>query len=638
MTVGTAYERVLEKLRGKGLAVRITGAGSAAAQAPGHSAADRSVSVRSVPGRALVFSHSDPTDQVLSALGLGYADLFDDPKEREYRYDNGRTVVRDYSSGKKTFRQLGTDNPPELYHLSAIRAAAASGADVYVCEGEEDVRALAALGAVATTNPMGATNWDKVDYSPLIGAAHVYIVADRDEAGATRARDLATHLKAAGIRYAGTLLARAGNDAADHVAAGHGLRDFFNSADIEHDQSVERELARLRAQQDARRLLAEESTPLTTPPRLSRLDEFLAEPDEDAEYRVDGLMPTGGNVVVAAQFKAGKSTLIGNLLGALADGGDFLGCFSANAAGRVVLIDDELDPRTMRRWLRDQTIAHPERIEIVSLRGHLSTFNILEPSTRARWAEAIGACDVLILDCLRPVLDALGLDENKDAGRFLVAFDALKAEAMIDEAVVVHHMGHSGERSRGDSRILDWPDVSWRIVRESDEPSSPRYFSAFGRDVDVKEGRLQYDAATRGLTYGEGSRKSARASGSLDEAKAAVLLFVQTSPGCSGEDIQREVPGGKQTTRQARDVLVTEGRVEKRNRQGRGGGYAYYAVTPPTQPQPRQGEVQTPPTPVYKTGLGFEDVQDEPRPVGYCEHGTTSGARCSKCGGRAVTR
>ncbi|MFL1999501.1 AAA family ATPase [Microbacterium sp. A1-JK] len=642
MTAGIAYQRVLDKFRDQGLKVMETGRDTASAQAPGHSAKDLSVSLKAVDGKALVYSHSDPTDVVMAALGLKMADLWDTPRDREYHYDSGRTVIRQYTAdGKKDFRQQHTDRPVELFKLAKVRQASAAGSDIYICEGEEDVRALEALGVTATTNPMGAKNWDKVDYSPVLGAGNVYVVADRDEAGAARARDLAEHLRQMGVRYAGTLLSRTGNDAADHVASGHGLDAFVNSATIEHEQNVERELARLRAQQDARKRLADEAAPPTIPPPLRRLDEFLAEPDEDAEYRVEGLMPTGGNVIVAAQFKAGKSTLIGNLLGSLADGGDFLGQFPANAAGRVVLIDDELDPRTMRRWLRDHTIDHPERVELVSLRGHLSTFNILDPATRAAWADVIGACDVLILDCLRPVLDALGLDENKDAGRFLVAFDALKAEAQIDEAVVVHHMGHSGERSRGDSRILDWPDVSWRIVRENDEPSSPRYFSAFGRDVEVKEGRLSYDHPTRALTYGEGSRKEARDFEAVDEAKAAVLTFVTANPGSSGEQIQAGVPGGKQVTRVARDALVAEGRVEKRNRAGKGGGFAYFPSTPPTPPQPSQGEVLTPPTPVYKTGLGLEVVESEPRQdktdPGYCTHGTTLGARCTKCGGRAAT-
>ena len=51
------------------------------------------------------------------------------------------------------------------------------------------------------------------------------------------------------------------------------------------------------------------------------------------------------------------------------------------------------------------------------------------------------------------MLDALGLDEHRDAGRFLTAFDALLVEAGIRDAFVVTHMGHTNERARGDSRL-----------------------------------------------------------------------------------------------------------------------------------------------------------------------------------------
>jgi hypothetical protein len=110
------------------------------------------------------------------------------------------------------------------------------------------------------------------------------------------------------------------------------------------------------------------------------------------------------------------------------------------------------------------------------------------------------------LDCLRPALDANGLDEHSDVGVFLTAFDALLEEASIPDALMVHHMGHSGERSRGDSRLQDWPDAIWTIVRENENPASDRFFKAYGRDVDLGEGRLEFNPENRHLSYHPGSR------------------------------------------------------------------------------------------------------------------------------------
>ena len=60
------------------------------------------------------------------------------------------------------------------------------------------------------------------------------------------------------------------------------------------------------------------------------------------------------------------------------------------------------------------------------------------------------------------------------------------------------------------SRLQDWPDAIWRIVRETEEPDSPRYFTAYGRDVNVPVGRLGFDGDTRRLTYAAGSRGDAK--------------------------------------------------------------------------------------------------------------------------------
>ena len=95
-----------------------------------------------------------------------------------------------------------------------------------------------------------------------------------------------------------------------------------------------------------------------------RLDEFLAQPDPPVTYRIERLWPADGRVLLAAQYKAGKTTLIGNLLRTLVDGDPFLGRYPVVRPAGVYLIDDELHPNTLRRWLREQQIANPQRITV----------------------------------------------------------------------------------------------------------------------------------------------------------------------------------------------------------------------------------------------------------------------------------
>ena len=214
------------------------------------------------------------------------------------------------------------------------------------------------------------------------------------------------------------------------------------------------------------------------PPDVATLRDRLARPRDPAPPRIEGWQPCDTRVILAAPFKAGKSTLVGNLVRSLVDGDLWLERHRVTPlSGTLALVDFEMGPWQLTDWLGTQGIRHDDRCA----RGAPP-----RPGDDLRPAGRPGARDLgrttpragltyLVVDCLRPILDALGLDEHHDAGRFLVALDALLREAAIPDCLVVHHFGHVGERSRGDSRMRDWPDVEWRLVRQDEEPSSVRY-------------------------------------------------------------------------------------------------------------------------------------------------------------------
>lgn len=350
--------------------------------------------------------------------------------------------------------------------------------------------------------------------------------------------------------------------------------DHDYEALLQFHRDVGIEVHRLKVRAEAQRQLAAAEACYAESPPVVSLGQFLAAEDDEASYLLDGLLPTGGRAILSAQYKAGKTTTVMNLIGSLVDGHAFLGQFDVMRRTKVILIDDELDPRMLRQWLRRQNIRSVENVGLVALRGRVSTFDITKAECRANWAAKIRGADVVILDCLRPILDALGLDENRDAGRFLVAFDALLKEAGASEALIVHHMGHVGERSRGDSRLQDWPDATWKLIRQkTDDPTSARYFSAFGRDVMVPETLLAYDSNSRTLSAVGGSREDTKASAIVNE----LVTKLSNAPGSSQNGIERLMPGyDVKSIRGAVRLAVEQGRVRKEPRHGKGGGYAYY--------------------------------------------------------------
>ena len=285
-------------------------------------------------------------------------------------------------------------------------------------------------------------------------------------------------------------------------------------------------------------------------PEPITLDKLLVQPDELVQHRIWGWWPVNGRVILAAARKTGKTTLVINTVQSLVDTGGawlpdgtfdwsnmFLGfspTYPLPTYGTVVVIDNEMNPSMLRRWYRDVCIMNTGRVVLWTLRGQGRIFDIINPYVRATWAMKLREvrCAVLILDCLTPALGALGLTEsNEDVNQFLIAFDALLVEAEASEALIAHHMGHVEERSRGASRLRDWPEVEWRYVRERDDgrevEHGVRFLSAYGRDVDVRETRLDYDPAARRLALVGGSR----AEHALAKWVPAVQAIVAEEPG-----------------------------------------------------------------------------------------------------------
>jgi hypothetical protein len=182
-------------------------------------------------------------------------------------------------------------------------------------------------------------------------------------------------------------------------------------------------------------------------------------------------------------FKAGKTTLKGNVIRSLVDGTPFLDRYAvAPIARNVVDCDFEMSESQINDWYGAYGIQNTDRVIVAAMRGRAAAFNPLHPDGRAELVKTLQRldCAYLVIDCARPIMDALGLDEHRDAGRLLVAVDALISEAGIREALVIHHMGHTGERARGDSRLATGPTSNgvWSArTMNQHRPASGRFNS-----------------------------------------------------------------------------------------------------------------------------------------------------------------
>lgn len=362
-------------------------------------------------------------------------------------------------------------------------------------------------------------------------------------------------------------------------------------AEYAYRVQVARKAAELQLLDDARDILATRKAGKAPDLTADPLPVFLAQPDEVVPYRIDGLWPVNGRVLLAAAAKAGKTTLVMNLLKALADGGLFLGCYGVEPMpeGRsIVYLNMEVSPAQIRRWLRRAGIDNGDTIHVVNLRGQASALTLGTEQGRQRVAEWLRSLNagMVILDPLAPLLAALNVDENNNSevARFFGLWSETLALADVGDDLIVHHTGHAGQRSRGAARFLDEPDALWTISKDTAvdedgddiyEAIEPRFFKATGRDVEQPEQSLEFNSSNGELSLGTGNRKVIRAATKKAAAQARVLAAIDD--GNRSKRTIIKVSGNEKENAEALDDLVMSGILwlEKV-----GGAHLYSRVSP----------------------------------------------------------
>jgi hypothetical protein len=311
------------------------------------------------------------------------------------------------------------------------------------------------------------------------------------------------------------------------------------------DPSVALELHTQRARREAKRILdvEEQEKGFQAPPYVPTLAQELALPDERVHFRVGEVLPVGANVLLTAQYKSGKTTLINHLVKCMADGDPFLGQLPIERlAGKIAIFNYEVSAAQYRRWLREVGIAHPERVLLLNLRGQKLP---LTTPAATRWIIEFLARNEVTSWVLDPFARAAvgsvtNENDNTEVGYLLDHLDYVKAQAGVRELVIAAHTGRAEqeegqERARGATRLDDWADVRWFLTKDAE--SGQRFFRASGRDVEYEEKALEFNESTRRLSITGGSRKEARG----DRVKNAVRAAIINSPDIAGKAIEQAV-------------------------------------------------------------------------------------------------
>ncbi|MCU1679019.1 MAG: hypothetical protein JWM93_3777 [Frankiales bacterium] len=335
---------------------------------------------------------------------------------------------------------------------------------------------------------------------------------------------------------------------------------------------------------------------------------WMRRPESAGHWVIPGVWPWGYMPLLTGQPKAGKTSLVVELVASLLiPGRRFLDRFEPsgltpedrhrgitliNAETPVGALVEELvtateeDPEA-RRWL--------DPIHLVE-EGGAAVFDLTDPSLFDQWAHTLTSCwtcdrsddwtpSVVIVDGLTAILAAAGKGVEH-YGLWYAKFRMLMTELRVPNALVVGHSTMTGNHSMGGTEALAGPDGLWNLAMDNvDNPRSARRFSVRARmgGEDVSATRVVRSESGRlvvpsGAVSDQGAASPVENDADSQSAKSKAEDEVRDKLREGGADGRRklEVTGagswGK-IKREALAEMVESGEVtEKRE----GQGYRYW--------------------------------------------------------------
>lgn len=325
--------------------------------------------------------------------------------------------------------------------------------------------------------------------------------------------------------------------------------------DVDFELQVKEQKARLMALELAKHQIAEEKYAHHDQiPEPKQLSEWLLEEDVPLTYRVEELWPSLGTVFVVAAYKAGKTTLLMNIIRCLIDGGLFLGRFKTTPVSRNVgYLNFEVNENQGKAWLKRLGIKKQERLFTWNLKGFGSPLSTALSKEKFIQALIEKDIEVLIIDPFSGAFRKGSTNDNDEVKDFLLQVDEVVRKAGVQEVLMAVHAGNDPNKPRGATTLGDHPDALWNITKS--DAGKTRFFKAEGRDVFLAEEALALspDKITLELT---GQTRADAAGESFD---SLIKDFVAKNPDCSAGDIEAGITGKNSSISAARKRLVKEG-------------------------------------------------------------------------------
>lgn len=288
------------------------------------------------------------------------------------------------------------------------------------------------------------------------------------------------------------------------------------------------------------------------------LTDELELPEVAEEYRVDLLFPTDSNLLLIAPFKAGKSTMMRNLVRSLVDGVPFLGHYEVRQVeGKVCYLNYEETSQAWLRSMRSLPIGHSTHIAPVHRRGlgPIPFWDDIRLEEFSGWLRANEA-EVLIVDTAvaawRGYVD--NENDNMQVSNFARLLDDLKSASGVRELVLVHHSGREAGRGRGASSLEGWMDVGVYIDVDNKGARSVR---AVGRNVHIESREIVLNRDSGELLIGSVAKSRKAKAERMRSLRSELLDLLKRHPeGLPRSTIAAELKAARKTVFELLDDLI----------------------------------------------------------------------------------
>ncbi len=315
---------------------------------------------------------------------------------------------------------------------------------------------------------------------------------------------------------------------------------------------------------------------------FKNLAEMLAANPEPERYRVESLMTEGSTCAVVAKAKAGKTTLVMNLIKSLVDGTDFVGHEVTPVERNVCYWDLELTPNYQRTRFAKVGIENPEKVINRSMVGYNTALSTALGQNYAVKDLLEAEADVWVIDTFGAAFDGEDENHNSQVRKFFKGVDRVKRLAGVKEVFIIFHSGKGeSSKARGASSVEDWAAVLW-------EYGGPK-----GKDVDTDDptrrlhvyGRLE--PTTVFVTYEDGVLRSTDAPVGANDAVASSkrqavfdALLKAGESGMTQTGIRSATGMNPTTVKKHLTALIDENVID--SYEGAESGYLYYKVIDPS--------------------------------------------------------